>query len=231
MTQKGNTLPKGDMPNLQVIQMRSGWQVRWNFQEVTRTDMDEETTSWDYDYMNIQEYSEIPDEVLVEVLTELGASNSVIESEINSRAVKIEQKVKQEEMEKLADEKVVELRESIALLGDEQALDVKSKYKPYKVPMTLTVGDRFYYPLNDKLYKVIGPEGTEHITQLNWKPTTAVSIYAEVTPPGVIAPWVQPLGAHNVYNTGDRVTHNEFTWESTADNNTWEPGVYGWVKV
>jgi hypothetical protein len=30
---------------------------------------------------------------------------------------------------------------------------------------------------------------------------------------------------------GDRVTHNDQTWESTVDNNVWEPGVYGWQVV
>lgn len=151
--------------------------------------------------------------------------------ELNQQAEQVEEQVKDEEYQKLIDTKVEELRTSISTLTDGEALDYRTKYKPYKVPMTLKVGDRFYYPLNDKLYRVIGPEGTEHITQLDWKPTTAVSLYVEVTPPGVIADWVQPLGAHDAYQTGDKVNHNGSTWESTVDNNTWEPGVYGWVIV
>ena len=35
----------------------------------------------------------------------------------------------------------------------------------------------------------------------------------------------------NPYQKGDKVTHNGKTWESTADNNVWEPGVYGWTEV
>lgn len=46
-----------------------------------------------------------------------------------------------------------------------------------------------------------------------------------------VQPWVQPTGAHDAYNTGDWVTHNGQTWESTVDANTWEPGVFGWVVV
>jgi hypothetical protein len=44
-------------------------------------------------------------------------------------------------------------------------------------------------------------------------------------------PWVQPTGAHDAYNIGDRVTHNGQTWESTAASNVWAPGVFGWVVV
>lgn len=42
------------------------------------------------------------------------------------------------------------------------------------------------------------------------------------------AQWVQPLGAHDAYQAGDQVTHEGHLWESTADNNVWEPGTYGW---
>lgn len=30
---------------------------------------------------------------------------------------------------------------------------------------------------------------------------------------------------------GDKVMHNGKTWQSTTDNNVWEPGVYGWEEV
>ena len=43
--------------------------------------------------------------------------------------------------------------------------------------------------------------------------------------------WVQPTGAHDAYNIGDKVTHNGKTWVSDVDNNVWEPGVYGWKGI
>ena len=43
--------------------------------------------------------------------------------------------------------------------------------------------------------------------------------------------WVQPTGAHDAYNIGDKVTHNGKTWVSDVDNNVWEPGVYGWKCI
>jgi C-terminal processing protease CtpA/Prc len=30
---------------------------------------------------------------------------------------------------------------------------------------------------------------------------------------------------------GDKVTHNGKVWESIVDNNSWEPGVYGWTEI
>lgn len=42
-------------------------------------------------------------------------------------------------------------------------------------------------------------------------------------------PWVQPLGAHDAYPLGAKVTHKGQVWTSTTAANIWEPGVYGWV--
>lgn len=46
-------------------------------------------------------------------------------------------------------------------------------------------------------------------------------------------PWVQPLGATDAYNTGDEVTYQGGTYESTIDGNVWPPDVYpaGWKLV
>lgn len=45
--------------------------------------------------------------------------------------------------------------------------------------------------------------------------------------------WVQPTGAHNAYNTGDRVTYNGNVYESLIDGNTWAPTAYpqGWTDL
>ena len=44
-------------------------------------------------------------------------------------------------------------------------------------------------------------------------------------------PPVIPLGAQDAYAKGAHVGHNDKHWESDVDNNTWEPGVYGWTEV
>lgn len=45
--------------------------------------------------------------------------------------------------------------------------------------------------------------------------------------------WTQPLGAHDAYKTGDRVTFEGKVYESTIDGNVWSPAVYpaGWTEV
>jgi len=35
----------------------------------------------------------------------------------------------------------------------------------------------------------------------------------------------------NLYQVGDRVTHNGLNWESTVADNHWEPGVFGWKQI
>lgn len=42
--------------------------------------------------------------------------------------------------------------------------------------------------------------------------------------------WIQPTGAHDAYPIGAKVTHKGFVWTSANAANTWEPGVFGWVK-
>ena len=42
--------------------------------------------------------------------------------------------------------------------------------------------------------------------------------------------WVQPTGAHDCYNTGDKVTYNGQHYVSKIDGNVWSPDAYpaGW---
>jgi hypothetical protein len=48
---------------------------------------------------------------------------------------------------------------------------------------------------------------------------------------GVLPNWVQPTGAHDVWPLDAEVTHNGKRWRSTAVDNVWEPGVFGWVDM
>ena len=62
-----------------------------------------------------------------------------------------------------------------------------------------------------------------------WAP--GVSGWREVVSDGGVVAWVQPTGAHDAYQTDDRVTHNSKIWVSTHADNVWEPGVFGWSEV
>jgi len=80
---------------------------------------------------------------------------------------------------------------------------------------------------NDKLYKCL----QSHTTQASWTPDIVPALWTAFIPTGTIAEWVQPLGSEDAYQIGDKVTHSGFIWESTAANNVWEPGVYGWIDL
>lgn len=108
---------------------------------------------------------------------------------------------------------------------DAQAHEVSTLYADWETleeGYSLVVGDRVTY--NDVLYNVI----TAHNVQSTWNPVDSPSLFAKVLipDPEVIPEWEQP-DSTNPYSKGDRVTHNEKTWESLVDNNVWEPGALG----
>ena len=108
---------------------------------------------------------------------------------------------------------------------DAQALEVSALYADWETleeGYSLVVGDRVTY--NDVLYNVI----TAHNVQSTWNTVDSPSLFAKVLipDPEVIPEWEQP-DSTNPYSKGDRVTHNEKTWESLVDNNVWEPGALG----
>lgn len=116
-------------------------------------------------------------------------------------------------------------------LSDEDALAVAALYPTWlsKVEKAeqdgtgVAVGERLWY--NEKLYKVI----QAHVPQRTWAPDQTPALYTEVS---IVEwpEWVQPTGAQDAYMTGDKVSHNGSHWESSVDNNTWEPGIYGWSE-
>jgi len=58
-------------------------------------------------------------------------------------------------------------------------------------------------------------------------------LWRVAAPAGVIPEWVQPTGAHDAYNTGDRVTFEGSVYESTINDNVWSPEAYpqGWQLI
>jgi hypothetical protein len=127
-------------------------------------------------------------------------------------------------------DRAIELRGLIekasASLDDGTALTALELFPMWEVDHAYQTGDRVQY--EGKLYKCL----QAHSSQSDWTPDTAVSLWVEVADPSVEFPeWKQPQGAHDAYQTGDKVSHNEKRWISEADNNIWEPGVFGWREV
>lgn len=114
----------------------------------------------------------------------------------------------------------------------EDMMEVASVFPKYEVGRAYKVKEVFAYGENAvgdaQLYQVL----QDHTSSAEWTPDTATSLYKAigVTEDG-IAVWVQPLGASDAYNTGDKVSHKDTIWTSTVDGNVWEPGVYGWEVV
>lgn len=109
------------------------------------------------------------------------------------------------------------------LATDEMSLQVPTLYPVWRAETGYEIGDRVLY--NDVLYKVL----QAHISQETWTPDVATSLFAKVLIPNadIIPQWEQPEST-NPYMKGDKVIHNEKTWVSIIDNNTWEPGIFGW---
>lgn len=98
-----------------------------------------------------------------------------------------------------------------------------SIYDYYIVGKSYEVNDIVQY--ENELYEII----QAHTSQHDWKPDILPALYRKIRV--TLSPWVQPQGAHDAYNIGDKVTHNGSTWESTINANVWAPGVYGWIQI
>ena len=112
-----------------------------------------------------------------------------------------------------------------ASLDDSDALDALELYDKWEVGIECIRGIRYRY--GDNLYRC---EQT-HNTQEDWTPDTNPALFTKIAKPGGIPVWVQPTGAQDAYQTGDKVhypTAEDEIWISTSDNNVWQPGVYGW---
>lgn len=86
----------------------------------------------------------------------------------------------------------------------------------------LAVGERYRH--DGILYAVI----QAHVAQVDWTPDKTPALF-KVVSLDEWPEWVQPTGAHDAYNKGDKVTHGGQHWTSDIDANVYEPGVFGWT--
>lgn len=90
---------------------------------------------------------------------------------------------------------------------------------PWEAGLSVAVGAVYYYDGN--LYEVI----QAHTTQSDWPPNIVPALFKRFYEPSDDPwPWAQPLGAHDAYPLGARVTHGGHIWVSLIANNVWEPG-------
>lgn len=112
-------------------------------------------------------------------------------------------------------------------LSAEELLELKLVYPEWVTENSYIVDDIVRY--KDILYKVV----QAHISQVDWTPDIVPALFTKVEPVGVIPNWVQPTGAHDAYQIGDKVIFNTKTYESLINANTWSPTAYaaGWKLV
>lgn len=117
------------------------------------------------------------------------------------------------------------LIEALAVsMPDETALTGVELFQPWHIGKSYAAGDRVQH--EGTLYKCV----QTHTSQADWSPPATPALWTVVSLDEYPA-WVQPTGAHDAYSKGDKVTHRGKRWTSDVDNNTWEPGVYGWTEV
>lgn len=117
-----------------------------------------------------------------------------------------------------------QIESAATLQNDETALTSKWMYAEWKTDTAYGVGSRIRYA--DKLYRCV----QAHTSQDDWMPDVTPALWVEVSVEEWPA-WVQPTGAHDAYNTGDKVSYNGQHWICTVDGNIYAPDVYGWHEI
>ena len=106
-------------------------------------------------------------------------------------------------------------------LDDETALTGVELFPTWVVGKAYAVSDRAQY--NGTLYKCI----QAHTSQSDWMPSATPALWVVVSIEE-FPEWVQPTGAHDAYNIGDKVTYNGQHYVCTSNANVYAPDVYGW---
>ena len=115
-----------------------------------------------------------------------------------------------------------QLIEQLAVtLEDETALTGVELFPMWAIGRAYAVDDRVQY--GGILYKCV----QAHTSQADWTPDATPALWKTVSL-DEYPEWVQPTGAHDAYNIGDKVTYNGQHYVCTSNANVYAPDVYGW---
>ena len=118
-----------------------------------------------------------------------------------------------------------QLIEQLAVtLADETALTGVELFPAWVAGKAYAVDDRAQY--NGILYKCV----QAHTSQVDWMPSATPALWKTVSI-DEYPEWVQPTGAHDAYNIGDKVTYNGQHYVCTSNANVYAPDVYGWEEA
>lgn len=110
-------------------------------------------------------------------------------------------------------------------LTDEDALQAVELFPQWVVDHAYAVDERLQY--NGVLYRVV----QAHTSQADWTPDITPALFVVVS----LDEWpefIQPTGAHDAYNKGDKVTFEGKHYISLIDGNVYSPAAYpaGWQE-
>ena len=115
-----------------------------------------------------------------------------------------------------------QLIEQLAVtMSDETALTGVELFPTWVVGKAYAVNDRTQH--NGTLYKCV----QAHTSQADWTPDATPALWVVVSIEDY-PEWVQPTGAHDAYNRGDKVSYHGKHYVCTIDGNAYAPDVYGW---
>ena len=118
-----------------------------------------------------------------------------------------------------------QLIEQLAVtLNDETALTGVELFPMWTIGRAYAVDDRVQY--GGILYKCV----QAHTTQADWTPDITPALWVAVSIEEY-PEWVQPTGAHDAYNIGDKVTYNGNHYVCDINGNVYAPDVYGWTLI
>lgn len=106
-------------------------------------------------------------------------------------------------------------------MTDATALTAVELFPEWVAGKAYAVNDRVRY--DGTLYKCI----QAHTSQSDWTPSATPALW-KVVSVDEYPEWVQPTGAHDAYNIGDKVTYNGKHYVCTSNANVYAPDVYGW---
>ena len=110
-------------------------------------------------------------------------------------------------------------------LPDEDALQAVELFPQWVTGRAYAVDERLQY--KNVLYRVV----QAHTSQADWTPDITPALFVVVS----LDEWpefVQPTGAHDAYNKGDKVTFEGKHYISLIDGNVYSPAAYpaGWQE-
>jgi hypothetical protein len=151
--------------------------------------------------------------------------------ELAERAIRkldaLDEKVDVLSLKRILQKLVAPIIDTSEILTQQQLTDLATIYPQWRINKYYKSNEVF--AKDSLLFRVI----QAHTSQADWQPETTGSLYTPFRAPGEISDWVQPTGAHDAYQTGEKVNYNGKTYESLIDNNTWSPDAYpaGWKLI